>query len=519
VFNSMMKDLRRRKATGVLCWKLDRLTRNLLDAALISELLESGVISEIRTPSQIYRNTSNDKFMTGLDFIMAKKYIDDLSENVKRGLKTKAQMGWLPGRAPVGYLNPPSQQKGQRMIIKDPKRFPLLRKMWDLLLSGQHSVPEILRIANESWGFRMAGTGNTPERPLARTTLYKLFTDPFYAGRFYYSGELYIGKHEPMVTAEEYERGQLILGRIGRSRPKRHQFAFTGIFRCGQCGSMVTAEEKYKFLKSTGLKKRYVYYHCTHKKDARCKQVSIEETELRRQIDEFLATISIPQPYLEWISKHLDEVRKSERAKADSIIENEKRELKRVEVKLSNLLALKISPDNEGGRILSDEEYLAQKEKLFSEKAKLETILKRRGDMEKEAMELTIQTFNFAVYARIWFAKGDIKRQRTILTAASSNREFLNGKALIEAKKPLQVIERTVSRLIAKNATLEPPKFGLDNTQAAHRLDGLYAKLRELDDVRTEIRKILQNPHDHPEEMSFFNSLRQLQSSMAEKLV
>jgi len=517
VFTEMVKNLRRKKATGIFCWKLDRLTRNLLDAALISELLESGIISEIRTPSQIYRNTSNDKFMTGLDFIMAKKYIDDLSENVRRGLKTKAQMGWLPGRAPLGYLNPPFQQKGQRRIVKDPQRFPLLRKMWDMLLSGQFSIQRILEIATHRWGFKRPKCGNTPERPLARATLYEIFTNPFYCGKFKYGGEWYEGKHEAMVTPEEFDRAQVILDRKGSLRPKKHLFAFTGMFRCGQCGAMITAEEKCKKIKSTGLTKRYVYYHCTHMKDRSCRQGSIEEAVLKRQINEFLSRISIPEPYLEWVFKYLDKVKTGEKEKNEVGKENIKDQLKKVNARLENLLALKISPENVSGELINDAEYLSQKGKLLGEKLTLEQVLKRQNDKLGNTLEFTKATFNFAAYARLWFANGDRERQHTILTVAYSNRIIIDGNLLMKAKMPLRILKKNDSRTIHENGTFEPQKFSLDSTQAAHKLDGFCALLREPDDVRTEIKKILRNPHNYPEEMNFFNSLRQLQDSMTSK--
>jgi site-specific DNA recombinase len=515
LFNDMVKDLRRRKATGVLCWKLDRLSRNMLDAATISELLESGIISEIRTPSQIYRNTSNDKFMTGLDWIMAKKYIDDLSENVKRGLRTKAQLGWLPGRAPLGYLNPPLQRKGQRMIIKDPQRFNLLRRMWEMLLSDQYSVPEILDAATNKWGFKRPKCGNTPERPLARATLYEIFTNPFYCGKFTYGGEWYEGKHELMVTPDEFERAQMILGRKGKSRPKKHVFAFTGLFKCGQCGAQITAEEKYKKIKSTGLTKRYVYYHCTHMKDRNCTQGSVEETALKSQIDSYLRQISLPEPYLEWIFKYLNKVKDQEQSKTILGRDNLREQLRKVNAKLENLLTLKISPENATGELLSDSEYLSQKGKMLSEKMSLDRALAQHNQVQSETRELTKATFNFASYARIWFSKGDRNRKRSILTAAYSNRTILAGKVLMEAKKPLQVIQKFASRVAGKNLIFEPLKFGLDNTQAAPFEDGFCARLRQPDDIRTEILEILSNPYKYREEKAALENIRQLNNSMS----
>ena len=157
VLNQMIKELKRSKVSGILCWKLDRLTRNLLDGAIISDLLENGVIEEIRTPMQTYRNNSVDRLMSGIDMLFARKYIDDLSDNVKRGMKAKVKMGWMPGRPPIGYMSDRGEQ-GYRKIIPDPDRFKLVRKMWDLMLSGNYSAPQILEIVNNQWGFKTRKT-------------------------------------------------------------------------------------------------------------------------------------------------------------------------------------------------------------------------------------------------------------------------------------------------------------------------------------------------------------------------
>ena len=136
VFTAMLEALRNPDVTGIIAWKLDRLSRNLADAALISEAMDNGLLHEIRTPSQTFRNTSTDRFMSGMEWLVGRKYSDDLSENVKRGMRTKVSQGWYPGMAPLGYLNDRNHPQGQRKIIRDPVRFPLVRQLWDMMLTG-----------------------------------------------------------------------------------------------------------------------------------------------------------------------------------------------------------------------------------------------------------------------------------------------------------------------------------------------------------------------------------------------
>src|SRR5205807_8244946 len=133
MFNSMMERLYRGEADGILCWKLDRLARNPVDGgAIIWAMKEHGLT--IVTPFQTYGQSEDNVVMVYLEFGMAQKYVDDLSRNVKRGLQAKAEMGWLPSLPPLGYINHAGPDS-RKVIVKDPERFEMIRKCWDLMLA------------------------------------------------------------------------------------------------------------------------------------------------------------------------------------------------------------------------------------------------------------------------------------------------------------------------------------------------------------------------------------------------
>ena len=217
LFNEMIKKINQGKAEGIICWKLDRLARNPLDGGQIIWMLQKAIIKHIQTFDRGYYPEDNVLLMS-VEFGMANQYVLDLSKNVKRGLKTKAERGWYPAPAPLGYLNDKTKERGKREIVKDPERFELVKKMWELMLTGNYTPPKIAAIANNEWGFR------TPKgKPLLRSTIYRLFTNPFYYGWFEYpvrSGNWYKGSHEPMITQEEFDRVQILLGRRGKPRVK-----------------------------------------------------------------------------------------------------------------------------------------------------------------------------------------------------------------------------------------------------------------------------------------------------------
>lgn len=288
VFNQLMEKVYKNRVKGILCWKLDRLARNPLDGSSVVWALDQGHITEIITPHGTFKNYSNDKFLMQIEFGMAKKYVDDLSDNVKRGNRAKLEKGWFPSFAPLGYLNEPRE----KIIIPDPERFDLMRKMWDMLLEGT-PVMDILKKANEDWGFKTRAFRNCG-KCLSRSALYKIFKNPFYYGLIERKEGVYQGKHQPMITEDEFYRAQEILGRKGKQRPKVREFAFTGLIRCDECGCMITAEEKINRFGS-----HYTYYRCTKKKrNLKCSQKYIEVKQLEKQMLQYLDRIYVPPKFL-----------------------------------------------------------------------------------------------------------------------------------------------------------------------------------------------------------------------------
>src|SRR3989344_8317302 len=154
IFNLIMQKIEAGKANGLLVWHANRVARNAFDGGWVITAMDEGKLIEVKTPSRTYRNTPDDKFFLQLEFGIAKKSSDDSSVAVKRGLKTKVQMGWYPSRAPLGYLNTITKERGTNEIIKDQERFDVVRQMWNLMLTGNYTPPQILEIVNKEWKFK-----------------------------------------------------------------------------------------------------------------------------------------------------------------------------------------------------------------------------------------------------------------------------------------------------------------------------------------------------------------------------
>ena len=427
-FQKMLERIDRGERTGLIAYSPDRLSRNEVDASAITYRIRTGAIADLKFATSYFENTPEGIWALQMALSQSQYESAKKGRDVKRGLDMKAKMGWRPSGAPIGYRNTPGKEKGFKTIEKDPERFLLVRRMWDLMLTGMYSVPQIIAMTRE-WGLTSVQHRKIGGKFLNRSYVYKnVFTNTFYYGYFprkdRETGETIMqkGEHEPMVTQEEYDRVQIILGRKAAPQPKRHhEMAFTGrLMRCASCGSSITAEPKTKKQKNGNIHE-YVYYHCTKKKNPDCTERSVELKELNRQVLELLDGITISEKFKTWAIKNLHEVRTNEAETHELIIKRKHKELEDTNSQLDGLLLKFTSPQNVKGEVISTEQYQSLKNQLVERKNALESELSDKGKEIEQWVELSERTFNFARYARVWFENGDNATKRSILACLGSN--------------------------------------------------------------------------------------------------
>lgn len=409
-FQKMTIALQEGKAEGILCWQINRLSRNPVDSGTIQWLLQRNLVKSIRTMDKEYR-PEDSALLFSIESGMANQFILDLSKNVKRGMRSKAEKGWRPGVVPNGYLN----DKAEHTIIKDNDNFILLRQAWELMLTGAYTVPKVWEKLN-SWGFKTTRKKRIGGMPLALSGMYTIFCNKFYAGYYDYDAKVYKGNHEPMITLDEFERVQIILGKKGKPRPKTHSFPLTGMISCGECGGMITAETKKKLNKESNSLKYYTYYHCTKRKtDTKCKQGSVSDFELESQISESLNQISIIPEFRDWALDVLRSQNDQELTDRNAIYQSQQKSLNQAQTKLDNLLDMKLSG------LIGDDEYLAKKEALLSDKQRLGAELAQQSHRADNWMDTAEKVFNFAVNAKNNFENGTIETKKAMFATLGSN--------------------------------------------------------------------------------------------------
>lgn len=445
VFTKMLERIEKGEAQGILCWQINRLSRNPVDSGTLGWMLQQGALKSIQTMDREYLPDDN-VLLFNIETGQANQFIIDLKKNSMRGMVGKADRGWLPSRAPIGYLN----DKLEHTIIEDPERFSLVRKMWDMMLTGNYTPPQIREVANKQWGFITAKTKRSGGVEIVNSVMYKMFANIFYTGMFEWNGRAYNGNHKAMISLEEFDRVQAILGRKGKPRAQTHEFAYTGMISCGVCNGMITATEKTKIIKSTGELKNYIYYHCGHKKkNVKCTQERITLKELEDQVDIKLERYTILPKFQEWALEILNRNNDKEIEERTKIYENQQKALTETQRELDMLTKMRYR------ELIDDETFIKERDELKTKIAKLKNNVKETESRAEKWLELTEKTFNFACYARKEFILGPLSIKKEILSAIGQNFSLKDKNVFIKSNEWFVPIEKAYPKLEAEYKRVE----------------------------------------------------------------
>jgi len=288
IFKQILEDIRQGKFNGILTWAPDRLSRNAGDLGSIVDLMDQRLLLEIRTYGQQFKNSPNEKFLLMILCSQAKLENDNKSINVKRGLRTRCEMGLRPGVAPTGYFNEKRIDRKCEMII-DSERALIIKKIFEKVAYDRWSGRKVYNWLRFDLNFK---TRNN--KHLSLGNIFRILENHFYYGIFEYptkSGNWYNGKHVPIITKELFDLAQSQI-KSNILRVENHEFTFTRLMTCGLCGSGVSASEKWKKHKNGNIH-RYVYYGCTKARNKECKCGYIEEKDLIKQFENLVDNLDI----------------------------------------------------------------------------------------------------------------------------------------------------------------------------------------------------------------------------------
>ncbi|MBL7071817.1 MAG: recombinase family protein [Candidatus Omnitrophica bacterium] len=394
IFNDMLVQIERGKASGILTWHPDRLARNSIDGGKIIYLVDRAVIKGLLFPTYRFDDNAQGKFMLSIAFGQSKYYIDALSENIRRGIRLKLSKGIWPQWAPIGYLN----DRRERTIVVDEGKAPFIKRVFELYSTGNYSLMQLREKVN-SLGLR-GRKGGLPSAYQYEVML----KNPLYYGVFRYRGELYEGIHEPIITKKLFDRCQQVLARRSKPKKVKNKFILRGLMRCGECGRMITAE----------IQKGHVYYRCT-KRLVRCSQKYVRQEELAEQIKERLQKVSLCDDWTRRITQELTKDKNEVVQSSLSKQQNLQQKMDSIDNKINLLIDLHLDGN------ISLEEYKRKKSKFINEKKDLQ---EEFGDFAEksnnwfEPARAFVTMLNKAGYEA---REGNLESQKELLLKIGSN--------------------------------------------------------------------------------------------------
>ena len=349
-FSEMMTKIEGLDGVGILAWHPDRLARNSIDGGRIIYAVDTTKIVSLRFPTFWFEPTPQGLFMLQVAFGQSKYYSDNLKQNVERGIRQKVRRGeWLT-KGPRGYVNNPKT----RNIEPDPVLARIILKAYKEFSTGKHTLPSMSHFLAEHGVVTKNGT------PLGKASVSELLTNKAYIGLVKHHNEWYQGSFAPIISADLFEAVQKRLKEKSRPRKSKinHNFPFTGLLRCGECGSMITAQWA-----TNRFGTKYRYYRCTKKKN--CSQGYLREDKMIFQLKEQLQKISLPDDWIEYMMKKTDEWEKEIKTSSGNVVGQIKEREREIQQKLDSLITLYLDGD------IPKENYLAKKDELLKQKVSL----------------------------------------------------------------------------------------------------------------------------------------------------
>jgi site-specific DNA recombinase len=438
-FGEMIAHLKAQSSIRILLVeKTDRLYRNLKDWVTVDDLeVEIHFVKEGIVLSRGSR--SSEKFMHGIKVLMAKNYIDNLSEEARKGMQEKAEQGIWPTVAPLGYRNVLGHD-GKKIIEPDPVSASLIARLFEWYATGTLSLKQAAQKARAAGlVYRKSGA------PVPVSTVHSTLRNRLYMGEFEWNGHLHMGTHQPLVTRELWERVQGVLdGRHAKKqRRMTHDFAFSGLIACAKCGCSVVGEIK---------KQRYIYYHCTGYADKcqgnppSCRRNYVREESLEKQFTELLGRLNFDDEVLEWVRDALHASHADERRDHEEAIKRHQAEYTRLQARIDAMYVDKLDG-------VVDTVFFEKMSNQWSEEQnRCQREIDWHQSAHKSYMGEGIQILELAQNAQKLFERQQPRQKRRLLNFVLSNCTWEDGEVVATFRQPFDLLAETTANAMRSAA-------------------------------------------------------------------
>ncbi len=437
IFNEMMNLLDSKGIKILICEKTDRLTRSRRDAVLIDDWVRSDPEREVHFVKENFILTrdsrANEKFMWGIKVEVAQYYINNLSEDVKKGQKEKIAQGWLPTKPPLGYKT--IGDKGRKVHVLDESKAPFIRKAFEYYASGNYSIMALVELLYKEGLRTRAGY------KLAKSRLDEILADPFYYGALRWNNVVYKnGSHEPLVSKELFDKVQDV--KSGRRAPayKSKSFQFRKMLKCGECEGTITAE----------IQKGIVYYHCTHYKGCTQKKYTPEK-KLEEQL------LGVFKFFENITPAEAEEIRSKIKANHAQEIEYKENTINALNTRWKALQRrLEVLYDDRLDERITLEQWEVKQKEITEEQTSVQAEISRLKDDEAKYFEIWLNILDLATRAREIYLRRSPEERRILLSHIFSNLVLKDEKVAYTLTKPVEKLAERVQQRIDQEKTFEP---------------------------------------------------------------
>ena len=431
-FELMLKFLRERPGTAILVEKTDRLYRNFTDFVKVDDL---GAELHFVKEGQVISPTSHssDKLMHSIKVCIAKNYVDNLSEEIRKGMKEKAMQGIYPSHAPLGYIN--QVRNGRKIIVLDPERAPIIKRLFEEYALDRKSLKQLTAMAAD------LGLQTKKGRKVHVSQLHKLLRNDVYVGRIPWNGMTFDGIHEPLVGADIFQRVQEIFASRNSARGYGSEdIAYRGLITCSLCGCLYVGEIK---------KGKYIYYHCCGRQTS-CPAPYVREQVLTEALSAQLELLNVPIAVSKQIERQLMADVEGAKAEAQLRRKSALAKVEKLRTRLANLYEDKLAGE------ITPETYTILREKYQNELASEEAFVD--GNSCTSAIEFA-QIVELVSSAADRFKQGDSKQRREALKSVYSN-FFFDGKSITPELLNDQVVMLEAIQMTNKEIAGDEAKIG-----------------------------------------------------------
>lgn len=428
IFNTMFAYVKKNNIKVIIIEKADRFTRNFKDSVDMYEWLEEDEERQLHSVKDsliLHKNSrSQEKLNWDIRVVFAKNYIDNLSEEVKKGQKEKLAQGWLPCRPKPGYKT--VGERGHKTHVPDEAAAPVMRRHLELYATGEYSVQKLSNLIFE------AGLRSSTGKRIYKSRIHQLLKDPFYIGKIYWGGQIYQGQHEPLISQEIFDKIQLVLA--GKNTPKinRHMFLLKQLLKCAECKGTVTWE----------IHKGIIYGHCNHYRNCSQKKWTRED-EVENQLIKGFEGLQIKNTRIaKWLKKALKESHRDAIDYETSSLKELQDRLAQIEKRLDRLYDDKL--DEKITKLFYDQKF----RQYTQEKADIVAAIEKHTKAKNNHFDLGVNLYELSQRAKEIYLRAKechlLEEQRRLISLVFTNTTLDKGNLAYEYSTAFKLIHNAV---------------------------------------------------------------------------